>query len=265
MENITPYVAHLSVISGMMSKIPEGSMVLAEMTYFENFLGKEVPRHVASVIRKEDPTKVFECWSALNNLGSFTLYPFDTLFWEGKFVGDTDYQDRYKLLATKQDPIFFNVPKLLPNWKELIEDAKKASWEGFILRVPGDKSHVSYTMDGTAHRAGSWKYKFIQEDDFFIDECLMGKSGKHADFYAKFHVSQYDSEGDKIDRGYVGCGTLKHPELEQLKKDIDSGARKLPFVVEVEYQSIHDDTGKLEFGQIQRIREDKPAEECISE
>jgi len=265
MEDISPYVSEIPPIKEMMSRIPEGSMVLAEMTYFENVLSKQVPRHVASVIRKEDAAEALAKYTELEARGMFKLYPFDCLFWNNKFVGNTDYTDRYMLLASKRDPNFFDIPELLPHWKEILETAQKDNWEGFILRVPGEKSHVSYTMDGTAHRAGSWKYKFVQEGDFAVDEVLMGKSGKHANFYAKFHVVQFDENGAKVDRGYVGCGTLSHDELALLTMEINNKTRKLPFAVEIEYQSIHDDSGKLEFGQIQRIRDDKTAEECLAE
>lgn len=265
MESLTNAIGQLLPIKEAMSRIPVGSMVLCEMTYVDTALNKEVPRHVGSVIHKQDPAEASQRYDELAKTGQFKLIPFDTLFWDNKFVGNQDYQNRYTLLCSKQDMQFFDIPVLMPRWKEVIKHAQKNNWEGFILRVPGEKSHISYTMDGTAHRAGSWKYKFVQEDDFFVDEALMGKSGKHAKFYAKFHVSQFDAKGNKIDRGYVGCGKLSHDELAQLTKEINNQTRKLPFVVEIEYQSIHDDSGKLEFGQIQRIRDDKKPEECVSE
>ena len=120
-------------------------------------------------------------------------------------------------------------------------------------------------MDGKAHRKGSWKYKFTKTDEFIVDEVLYGKSGKHADFYAKFHVVQYDEDGNIINRGYVGPGTLTHEELKELTLRINNDTLKVPFVVEIEFQSFHDDTGKLEFGQILRLREDKIPEEVIYE
>ena len=46
---------------------------------------------------------------------------------------------------------------------------------------------------------------------------------------------------------------------------INNDTLKVPFVVEIEFQSFHDDTGKLEFGQILRLREDKIPEEVIYE
>jgi ATP-dependent DNA ligase len=266
MEDLTSYIGHLSLIQETMSKVPKGSMVLTEMVWTDNALKKEVPRIVATIVRSQDPKDVSGKFKAFSKLGQFKIIPFDALFLEHKFVGDQDYTSRYGRL----NALGLFCPILLMDWKDEIESAKKANWEGFVLRLPGKNSHVSYTMDGKAHRAGSWKYKFTKEGDFIIDEVLYGKSGKHAKFYSKFHVYQLQPVEDgrvaiPIDRGYVGPGTLTHEELEQLTKDINSKKRKLPFVVEVEYQSIHDETGKLEFGQIQRIREDKTPEECIAD
>jgi len=266
MEDLTPYIGHLSLIQETMSRIPKGSFVLTEMTWMDNALKKEVPRIVATLVRTQTPEDVSGKFKAFSKLGHFHIIPFDALFVGHAFKGNLDYMDRYYLLNS----LNLTCPIVLPLWKDAIDMAKKANWEGFVLRVPGEKSHISYTMDGKAHRAGSWKYKFTKEGDFIIDEVLYGKSGKHAKFYSKFHVYQLQPVEDgrgaiPIDRGYVGPGTLTHEELEQLTKDINSKKRKLPFVVEVEYQSIHDETGKLEFGQIQRIREDKTPEECIAD
>ena len=261
MEDITEYVIGIPVIADAMYKLPLQSFVLHEAVFYHNTLKKEVPRFVAQIIRVQDETEALSRYADLSKIGKFSMIPFDALFLDGRFIGDMDYIARYCLLEKHG----IQPPEIIKDWKGQLDYAKNNNWEGFVLRIPGPKSHVSYTMDGKAHRAGSWKYKFVKEGDFFVDEVLKGKSGKHAKFYAKFHVGQYDDKGFAIDRGYVGCGTLSHEELAQLTKDIDSQKRKLPFVVEIEYQSIHDDTGKLEFGQIQRIREDKTPEECISD
>jgi ATP-dependent DNA ligase len=261
MENITEFVKNNPVIRAEMDRLPKGSFLLFEAVFYHNKFKKEMPRFTAQMIRHQDPDGGLGRYKELSKLGTFRLVPFDVLFLKHKFVGNRDYKERYgALIALKYD-----VPDLYVHWKSLLKDAEKNGWEGFVLRVPGEKSHVSYTMDGKAARAGSWKYKFVKEGDFFIDSCELGKSGKHAGFYAKFHVGQYDDDGNVIDRGFVGCGTLTHEELEQLTKDIDSQKRKLPFVVEIEYQSIHDESGKLEFGQIQRIRDDKTPKECIAD
>ena len=177
-----------------------------------------------------------------------------------QFIGDKDYLARTQLL---KDMSGIEVPITWSDWKKRRASAEKDGWEGFVLRAPG-KSAISYTMDGEAHRAGSYKYKFVKSDDFFVTEWLKGISGKHAAFYAKFKVKQYNSDGELIDRGYVGPGKLTHEELEQLTKDIDAQKVKKNFVVEVEYQDIQD-SGKLQFGIIQRLRPDKTAKECVSD
>ena len=261
MEDITEYVKDVPVIKGWADVLPKGSFVLAEIIFFSNKYKKEMPRFVAQVIRVQDSKEAYKRYEELSKHGQFGLVIFDALFLKNKFIGNIDYQDRRTLLIDEG----FVVPNLYPNWRTMIKKAQEEHWEGFVLRVPGEKSHVSYTMDGKAARAGSWKYKFVKEGDFLVDACEMGKSGKHAGFYAKFHVAQYDEDGNYIDRGFVGCGTLTHGELVRLTTDIDSKKRKLPFVVEIEYQSIHDESGKLEFGQIQRIRDDKTPKECIAD
>lgn len=261
MEEITDFVIDLPVIKDAMSKVKPGQFTMHEMIYFDKKLKKEVPRHVSSVIHKEDADEALERYKALEKTGEFTLIPFDILFEDHEFVGNKDYLDRRTILIGYDH----EVPNIIKNWKDNLKRAQEENWEGFVLRVLGEKSHISYTMDGTAHRAGSWKYKFVKECDCFIDEVLKGKSGKHAKFYAKFHAAQYDDDGNIIDRGYVGPGNLTHEELEELTKDLNSKKRTLPFVVEVEYQSIHDDTEKFEFGHMVRLRDDKKPKECISE
>lgn len=264
MEDRTPYLKDIPVIKDVMSKIPKGSFVLTEFVYEEGTTKTEIPRFAAQVVTVQNATQAYDRFKELSKTGTFSCIPFDALWFKSEFIGNKCYLDRRKLLVTAN----LDVPQIYLSWsmhEETILDLGRKDWEGFILRVPGEKSYIGYTMDGTAHRHGSYKWKFLHSDDFVVDEVLKGKSGKHADFYAKFHVSQLDDKGHTIDRGYVGCGTLTHDELKQLTKDIDSKKRKLPFVVEIEFQSLHDETGKLEFGQIQRLRDDKKPAECVYE
>jgi ATP-dependent DNA ligase len=250
----------LPPIKERMDQLPKGTFLLNEFTYYSNTTKKESPRHVAQVVRKDNAAEALSRYEELSKEGTFSCIPFDALFIKGKFIGDRDYLERAKLLKD----ISIEVPTIYKDWKNHIKFAEKENWEGFVLRVPGEKSYISYTMDGEAHRAGSYKFKFLKTDDFFVTEWLKGKSGKHANFYAKFAVSQFDEKGNSIDRGYVGPGKLTHEELEQLTKDIDSGKIKKNFVVEAEYQDIQD-SGKLQFGIIQRLRPDKVAKECVAE
>lgn len=265
MEDRTSYLKDIPVIKDVMSKLPKNSFVLTEVVYevLVNGIKKEIPRFAAQVVTVQNAGQAYNRFVELSKTGTFSCIPFDALWFDSAFIGNTCYLDRRNLLVKAG----LKVPVLYTSWT-IHQDTLLnlgQTWEGFILRVPGEKSYIGYTMDGTAHRHGSYKWKFLKTDDFVVDEVLKGKSGKHADFYAKFHVIQYDSAGNVLDRGYVGCGTLSHDELKQLTKDIDSKKRKVPFVVEIEYQALHDETGKLQFGQIQRLRDDKKPSECIYE
>jgi ATP-dependent DNA ligase len=260
MEDRTDVLIQLPPIKKLLAILPSETFLLTEFIYYNNTTKRESPRHVAQVVRKDDAAEAISRYNELSKDGQFNCIPFDVLFFKGDFVGNREYTKRFELLKS----ININVPPIYTDWKELLQFAEEENWEGFVLRVPGEKSYISYTMDGEAHRAGSYKYKFLKTDDFFVTEWLKGKSGKHANFYAKFAVAQYDSKGTIIDRGYVGPGKLTHDELAQLTKDLNSGKVKKNFVIEAEYQDIQD-SGKLQFGIIQRLRPDKIHTECVVE
>ena len=264
MEELTQTCIGLPIIKRQMAPISRNSFILTEVVFHHAKLNREIPRFVAQVIRNEDPAEAFKRYTELSKNGTFYCRPFDILFYKNQFVGDKKYTDRWSLLKSMK---LDNVVDFL-QWKgpdsDLVKRAKEEGWEGFVLRHP-DKSQINYSMDGKAHRQGSYKFKFTKTGDFVVDEVLKGKSGKHSTFYSKFHIIEYASDGAIINRGYVGPGTLSHEQLVELTKELTSRKRRIPFVVEIEYQSVHDDTGKLEFGIIQRLREDKKPEECIAD
>jgi len=260
MEDRTSVLIGIPIFRVTMDRVPKGAFVICEIVYEEAKSGKEKPRFVAQVVAKKDPEEAATRYNELSKTGIYRAIPFDVLFHDFNFCGNEDYTIRHAHLVR----MGLTPPEIYKDWRKLRAKAERDGWEGFILRVPGEKSHIGYTMDGEAHRAGSWKYKFLKTDDYFVTEWIKGKSGKHAAFYAKFGVAQYDTDGNIIDRGYVGPGKLTHDELAQLTTDIDAGKVKKNFVVEAEYQEIQD-SGKLQFGIIQRIRTDKTAEECVAE
>ena len=259
MEDYTPQCKDLPFIKAQLQRIKPGDFVLTEIVFYHRGEGKEIPRYVAKVIRTEDPDEAMTEFKENSQFGDYSCIPFDTLFHKHKFVGNKDYRDRYAILEKlRLRNIATDYSQAWQGAQEgLLIDAKRRGWEGFVLRTPGEKSYIGFSMDGKAHRQGSWKYKFTHTDEFIVDEVLWGKSGKHAKFYSKFHVIQFDRDGEEIDRGYVGPGTLTHDQLKDLTLEINTRKIILPFVVEIEFQSFHDETGKLEFGQILRLREDK--------
>ena len=260
MEDMSASLKNIPEIKNLMARIPKGTFLMTEFTYYNNLTKRESPRHLAAISRSSTEEKALERYQEFLLNGKFNCVPFDILFFEHKCIGNVDYLERHAILTNLE----LKPPPTYNDWRKRLEDAKNNNWEGFVLRVPGEKSHISFTLDGEAHRAGSYKHKFIKTDDFYVTSWLKGKSGKHAAFYAKFAVAQNNSEGTPIDRGYVGPGRLTHDELAQLTKDLDAGVIKKNFVVEAEYQAIQD-SGKLQFGIIQRLRPDKVAEECVAE
>jgi ATP-dependent DNA ligase len=264
MEDLTEVCKGLPFIQEQMAELNPGDFVLSEVVFRSTKLSKEVPRFVAQVIRNEDPVEALKRYEALSKEGTFSCRPFDILFHKHEFIGDKKYKDRWDILDSMELKCVVPIMAWHGSDSPMIETAKLMKWEGFVLRDP-EKSQISYSMDGKAHRQGSYKFKFTKTGDFVINEALYGISGKHSHFFSKFHIIEYDTKGNIIDRGYVGPGTLSHEQLVELTKDLKSGKRSSPFVVEIEYQSIHDDTGKLQFGVIQRIRDDKAPSECIAD
>jgi ATP-dependent DNA ligase len=195
-----------------------------------------------------------------SKVGKFQINVFDILFENNKFVGGLDYIERWGILMARKS---FYVPELYVDWKKVIPTAKKEGWEGFVLRVNGN-SAVTYTLNGKADRAGCYKYKFMKEGDFVVSQVELGEAGRHASVYAKFKIGQYQ-DGELLDCGWAGPGTLTHEELVQYTKEINSKKLKLPFVVEVEFRDWQEDSTKLEHPVIQRLRFDKSPDECIYE
>ena len=135
MENITAFVKDIPVIKEAMSRVPKGSMVLHECVFHHTTLNKEIPRYVQKVISKEDADKALAEYNGLLKLGTFKMIPLDMLFFKGNFFGDRDYLVRWATMAG----LGMKVPDIIKNWKAVLDKAKKEKWEGFVLRVPGDR------------------------------------------------------------------------------------------------------------------------------
>ncbi len=260
MEDLTPVLVEIPVIKSKLDELKPGSFILSELVFF-NAKGKEVPTNVSYVTRAKTKEKALASYEAVIAAGGgYSVIPFDMLWLNNVYAGNMPYLLR-KVIA-KSNGIEF--PEIYYDWKLRLAKAKDDDWEGFVLRQDNETSYIGFTLDGKAHRAGSWKEKFHLSDEFFVTKVLKGKSGKHAAFYAKFKVAQYDTAGNIIDRSYVNCGKLTHSELAQLTLDIDAGTIKLPFVVEIEFAYLTE-AGAITHGVIQRIRYDKTPEECIYE
>lgn len=265
MKELTSTMLQIPEVQRLMNSMETGDMLNTEIRFVNKSTGKESTANVGSLVRTKDPDEVMQKYKELSKVGNFEICVFDILFHKNKFIGNTvDYLDRYELIKrfnVKSNGIF--VPIIILDWKKHVELAKEEGWEGFVLRVPGD-SFVTYTTNGKADRAGCWKWKFMKEGDFVVSEVALGKAGKHAKVYARFKLGQY-KDGELLDCGWAGPGTLSHEQLAEYTRDINSKKLKLPFVVEVEYRDVQEEGYKLEHPVIQRIRFDKTVNECVYE
>jgi ATP-dependent DNA ligase len=261
MEDITFYSKDLPTVKSALDKMPNDSMVVGEFV-FTDADGRDRPRIAAKVIRKADANEAMQRYVEYSNSGKFSFVPFDIMFFDGNFIGERDYIERYNLLVQAK---MADLPSIYYNWKDLIEEAKEKKWEGFVLRTKGEKSHIRFTLNGKADRAGSYKYKFLKTDEFVIVRGEKGMSGWQSEVYATFYIGQYYN-GKLTEFGKCGLGTTSQEDAVAITKDIDSGRLKFgEMVVEIEFQDRQEDSGKLQFPQIQRVRYDKTAAECTCE
>lgn len=260
MEDITEYMIVIPEVHIMLNRMNVGTMILNEFCFIKPD-GKDSTREVAKLVRKKDAEEVKRRWNEASQRGTFEIVPFDVMYADGTFVGESIYRFRHAMLHHLN---FTNVPDLIENWQEALEPAREAGWEGLILRNDAD-SQIHYSLNGKADKAGSYKYVFVKEDDFIVMGAEKGKAGKQAGLYAQFFLGQYLEDGTLIDSGKCGPGKLKHDRLAELTKEIDNSKLEFPFAIQVEYRGRQSDSGKLTFPQFCEVRYDKKPEECITD
>lgn len=259
MEDITEYMLAIPEVVSVLACVESGSMILTEFCFVKN--GKDSTREIAKIVRKKDKCEVMRRYAEAKQYGEFEIVPFDIMYSAGSFVGDLPYKQRYALM----DKLGIqNVPPILVNWRDFVQAAKEAKWEGFILRNDSN-SEIRYSLNGKADKAGSYKYIFTKEDDFIVTGAEKGKAGKQTGLYAQFSIAQYLEDGTLLDSGNCGPGKLSHPRLAELTQEIDSGELQFPFTIQVEYRDRQPDSGKLTFPQFVEVRYDKKPAECITD
>lgn len=263
-DDITNNLEDLPEFSKVIRKMDYKSMLLVELIYVTNN-GKEAPEHLRALINKRRSREaVHDRYHKINKTGQIKIMVFDVMFWNGKNMCDESFLKRRGQLDSMMS---FNVPVAVKFGQNMIDMGKQQNWEGFVLRKPDGK--ITYTMNGKAKRFGSWKWKYEESLDAFVTEATYGK-GKNSEWFARFRLGQFKQDGTIHDLGWAGPGKLIRGELKELHKIRKDTAGnfvvKNPdyLIVEVVYRAktIYE---KLEFPVIQRIRDDKPAKECIYE
>ena len=274
-RRIKPITEILSVVNELrlaLDQLPDESLIIGELVAF-NSDGQEDPKVLKAVTT--ETTTVAKAKSKYDSLISegyaFRYNVFDVIFWHGEDVTDRNFLERLEItksFATREIETFT---------KELANKAKKAGWEGFILRQPEDS--ITFTMNGKPKRKGSYKFKFIETTDCIVSRVCPG-SGKHEVRFARFRLNQYENspffdEPVLVDCGWAGGGRLGEENMDNITSELIEKGYKLEdteleekdwFAVELEYQSRQErnDKGQLcfEFPIIIRTREDKPLNEC---
>lgn len=257
------YLKEIPEIRAELDGMSTGSMIFTEFCCVQAD-GTDSPRKAGEVSRQSNVEKAVERYNKLKKENTFEVVPFDIMYYNGVFCGDTCYKNsRYPIMQK----MGLNVPPMIENWEEFYEQnkgKKRSKIEGLVLRVEGEQSYIRFTLNGKADKCGAWKLKYVHEDDFIVTSAVKGKAGRQAGLYSQFFISQY-VDGELVNFGKCGPGKLKHDQLKELTDSIDNGELQYPFVIEIEYQSRQEDSGCCEFPQFTRVRYDKKPEECVKE
>jgi ATP-dependent DNA ligase len=268
---ITDIVSVVPDVKNILDQVPPRSLVIGELVAFDaNSI--ENPKVLRGVTT--DKTTVEKSQERYDKLAGegyyFKMFVFDVIFWHGHDVTGQGFLDR--AVHTKH----FNDRDIQVFTKDLANAARKADWEGYILRKADDT--ITYTTNGKPKRRGGYKFKFLETADCVVIGVKAG-AGKHDTRAAKFHLAQYEN-GELVDCGWAGPGQLGEERMDEITADLVAVGFdptqyyeeefQLPeeeyFAVEIEYQSRQprNDKGQLcfEFPIILRTREDKPLAEC---
>ena len=270
-KEITKIIAHLPLIQELQNHAiyPPKSKISYELIHY-NKDGVEVTEDLRGILNdRTTRDKSKARYDKLVEAGStFAIRVFDVMFWDGMDLCKHDYAVRRGMLTAHFSEYMseFGVSAT----QDVIDAAEAKGWEGLILRkLVGPESHIEYTLNGKPYRRGAWKYVFNKNDDFVVYEYMLGDSGRIKDLPARFHLGQYDDDGNIVEICWAGPGKFTTEALEELAQTLPHAAEykvATPcdhFVVEVEYKQKQIGSNALKMPVIQRLRFDKPKEECI--
>jgi len=180
---------------------------------------------------------------------------FGILYYGGEQLWHIPYKEQWAKILHLFEPISKKQVLFRPQIVEAKNAASlgqlarrfKSTIEGFV--VWDTTKSMEVTMNGKPARRAAYKYKVAGEMDVIAYE---GKEGKIVGKYGSIAIGRYDPQKQFIPMGTVGG--LKTHETEP-------DYWRFPCVIEVNYDNVFPDTGKLQFGKFSKIHEDKQIEE----
>lgn len=246
------------------SKYPNGTLLVAEfcidpslkiphMTAFKLMNQISKADVVDGICNAEVPKTI-----ALQDKHRVRAAVFAVVYCGGRSVLDSPYSTTLNSLnlitpdISKGRAVF--IPKEVPiasgaEAKELVKDNKEVI-EGFVLWDSSRNMEIS--MNGKPKRCAAFKVKAPGEQDVIAYGWVKGR-GKNQDKIGSLMIRQYDQEGNPIDLGTVGG-------LKDEEKDPDNWI--FPCVIEVRFDQIFPDTGKMQFPRFSKVHEDKAIAEA---
>lgn len=171
--------------------------------------------------------------------------------WNKSYKKQWDTIQKYIKPLSKKQLLFQPQVANITSGKEAFKLAKKykKKFEGFI--VWDITQSLAITWNGKPLRRAAWKIKAKGEIDVIAYE---GKVGKVAGEYGSLKIGRFNEKNKMIPMGFVSG-------LKPKKGETKPEYWNFPCVIEVTYDNIFPNTGLLQFGNFNKIHEDKTIKE----
>lgn len=197
---------------------------------------------------------------ALQKLYKVRVAIFGILYLDNKATWNKPYYQNLELIRSlipklsEKQVLFYPspLPVKSPDHARKVIKENKTVLEGLVIWDLDQSFKV--TMNGKPNRCAAYKLKVQGEMDVICTGYAEG-TGKRQGKIGSLHIGRYAASGEFIDMGSVGSG------LKPNEGDCEPENWTFPCVIEVEYDQIFPDTGKLQFPRFSKVHEDKVPEE----
>lgn len=227
--------------------LPRKSLIVGEIVYDLN--DKDDLGKVISFFKN---TNIAKIKTIQKNIKFFI---FNIIFWKGKRVETPYFQTIEKIKQTFSNLNYIKpievINESVDRVMELVEINK---WEGAVFY---NKNYIiNFRTDGKEPKRpqGCYKLKNLKEDDFIVREVIFRPNSSIVKELVLLQI-------DPITKKEFECG-----KLGSFKNKIRNNLAGMnyPLVVQVEFESRFEKTGKIRSAKFMRFRDDKLVIECIA-